>query len=375
MKKLKKLYKKAKTGKIQEWEILVEDNEIKVIHGQQDGKKQTDIKVIEKGKNLGKANETSKEEQAQLEAESKWKKQLDKGYVDNIKDVDNVVYLPMLAHTFHKIDDKTGKQKGRKKHIAYPCIAQPKYDGVRSLSDGKTIMSRKGKLFPHMEHLKEQVKEVIKDKNIILDGELFSDEMTFQRLVGLVKKETLKEQDVEDMKKIKIRVYDCILKDSPNASFDVRYALLHNLILSSGVKDIVVVENEDVNSEDEVQAIHDKYVQEGHEGIILRNHSGEYALNKRSNDLQKHKSFIDSEYKVVDVLEGEGRAKGTAIFVCELESGEQFNVRPQGTDEERREWFENKDKYIGGDLTVRYQELTDDGVPRFPVGVTLRNYE
>jgi len=37
--------------------------------------------------------------------------------------------------------------------------------------------------------------------------------------------------------------------------------------------------------------------------------------------------------------------------------------------------FQNGSNYIGQQLTVRYQELTDDGVPRFPVGIAIRNYE
>jgi hypothetical protein len=31
--------------------------------------------------------------------------------------------------------------------------------------------------------------------------------------------------------------------------------------------------------------------------------------------------------------------------------------------------------YVGKKLTVRYQELTDEGLPRFPVGVAFRDYE
>ena len=51
-------------------------------------------------------------------------------------------------------------------------------------------------------------------------------------------------------------------------------------------------------------------------------------------------------------------------------------ARPgRGTKEQRTGWFDNGDKWIGSLLTVRFQELTDDGIPRFPVGITIRNYE
>lgn len=35
----------------------------------------------------------------------------------------------------------------------------------------------------------------------------------------------------------------------------------------------------------------------------------------------------------------------------------------------------NKSKYIGKNLTVQFQNLTDAGIPRFPVGLEIRDYE
>jgi len=76
----------------------------------------------------------------------------------------------------------------------------------------------------------------------------------------------------------------------------------------------------------------------------------------------------------VDVKEGTGREKGTAIWICK--TGEQhFSVKPEGTLEKRREYLSEKEKYIGKQLTVRFQNLTAIGVPRFPVGVVIRDYE
>ena len=41
----------------------------------------------------------------------------------------------------------------------------------------------------------------------------------------------------------------------------------------------------------------------------------------------------------------------------------------------REEDYKNHKKYIGKMLTVRFQNLTALGVPRFPVGVVIRDYE
>lgn len=375
------LYKKTSAGKIQEWVISVECSDVIVTYGLQGGKKKVDRKTIKSGKNVGKKNETSPHEQAALESESKWKKQLDSGYVEDISKVDDIVYLPMLAHPYSKI--KNGKECGRKKYMKMPCIGQRKYNGVRCFAfigkDGDVVLqSRKGKRFPHMEHLFGQVETFCKDTNLIIDCELYSDDMTFQRLVGLVKRETLKDGDDVDMSTIKLRTYDCVIKDNLSASFEERYDVVSNRIKEtykfSVIEEyITLVENFEINSEEDIKPLHDQFVKEGYEGLILRGKTGAYKLNKRSNDLQKYKEFQDAEFEVVGYESGVGRAEGTVIFQCKTESGNVFNVRPRGTDDQRRAWFENGDDYIGEELTVRYFELTEDAkVPLFPVGICFR---
>lgn len=116
------LYKKSSKGKLQQWKIWTEDENIYSEHGYVDGKITQDKPTIAKGKNIGKANETTPAEQAQSQAESKWKKQLDKGYKQTIEECDELVLLPMLANSF----DKRGHD------IQYPAYVQPKYDGCLS---------------------------------------------------------------------------------------------------------------------------------------------------------------------------------------------------------------------------------------------------
>ena len=116
------------------------------------------------------------------------------------------------------------------------------------------------------------------------------------------------------------------------------------------------------------------FVSQGHEGIMIRDSMSTYEIGKRSNYLLKYKAFQTEEYPIVDVKEGTGREKGTAIWICK--TGEQhFSVKPEGTLEKRREYLTEKEKYIGKQLTVRFQNLTAIGVPRFPVGVVVRDYE
>jgi len=88
----------------------------------------------------------------------------------------------------------------------------------------------------------------------------------------------------------------------------------------------------------------------------------------------KYKDFTTEEYKIVDATEATGRDKGTVVWIC-TNGTQNFSVRPRGTQEQRTRMLREKDKYLGKMLTVQYQNLTNMGVPRFPVGLVVRDYE
>ena len=362
------VYKKTSTGKIQQWRAWVESTAtgflLKVESGQTDGKlKETAGRVIDEGK-----QKRTAQEQAIFEANSKLNKKRDEAYYDTIESAQNEVkLLPMLAHPFTK----------RKHNIDYPAIVQRKFDGVRCLarlnSDGTvTLLSRKGKEYPHLNHIKADVAANNSNTNLVLDGELYSDTLTFQELVGLVKRVTLKPGNDEQMLEVSLRVYDCVELNN-EADFTDRYQTITNL--TEGAEYLSLVENVRVSTESEIHAAQARFVEEGYEGAMVRNLTGAYAIGKRSANLQKVKTFLDGEYPIVGFTQGTGGETGCVIWECSTSDGQTFRVRPRGTQEDRKVLFQNGSNYIGQQLTVRYQELTDDGVPRFPVGIAIRNYE
>eukprot|EP00959_Pyramimonas_sp_CCMP1952_P188727 3947369-Pyramimonas_sp.AAC.1 len=105
---------------------------------------------------------------------------------------------------------------------------------------------------------------------------------------------------------------------------------------------------------------------------MIRNKKGQYSPT-RSIDLQKFKNFEELEFVIVDVKEATGNDKGTAIIQCQADNGELFWVRPKGSREYRASLLESQ--IIDKLLTVRYQNLTEKGIPRFPVGIVIRDYE
>ena len=269
---------------------------------------------------------------------------------------------PMLARPF---EDK-------KKLVKYPCYIQPKLDGVRCIAIGNELYSRNGYPFPTFDHIKAELCR--NTDNLMLDGELYTGNMNFQKLSGLVQKTNLSEADKESLSKIYYNVFDYI---DVNAPMYERYEKLSKFFQNNkDMKHIRQVLTEECNSEAEVYEYLDKYTKMGYEGVIVRLKNGKYDENHRSNNLQKLKKFQDAEFEIIDYFTpNKGKEVGCVVWVCKTKNGKKFNARPLGSFEDRKTWFENGKDYIGKMLTVRFQELTPDGRPRFPVGIAIRDYE
>ena len=366
------LYSKSKGGKTQVWSIEVvkgpgEGATIKTSYGYEGGAMQENEKEILKGK-----VKRSPWEQAVSEAQSDWKKKKDKGYAEALGNAHvpgvagqeavaaHKTILPMLAHDYHK----------RGKSIVFPAYVQAKLDGVRSIFHNGILSSRMGKPFSGLEHIIAELGPAT-EAGLILDGEVYSTTLPFQQFVGLVKKKKFTPADMEQLKQVNLWVYDCV-NEKP---FEERLAMLKAFFAKHKFAHVNLLPTEQAAAAADLKKFHDAYVAEGYEGLIVRNKKGAYHLATRSADLQKYKEFEDDEYEVVGFTEGEGHEKGLVIWTCKTKDGKKFNVRPRGTHEERAALFKEAGTYVGKMLTVRYQELTGDGIPRFPVGISFRDYE
>jgi hypothetical protein len=86
----------------------------------------------------------------------------------------------------------------------------------------------------------------------------------------------------------------------------------------------------------------------------------------------KVKNFQDAEFKIINFRDGIGKERGLVIWECETKEGRNFTCRPSGSYEERRELFKIAHRFLYMYLTVKFFELTNDGIPRFPVGLGIR---
>lgn len=352
--KLPILYKKSSTGKISQWEVEVSGNMFRTISGFTDGEKVTSAWTGCQGKNIGKKNETTPDEQALLEAKALHKKRKALGSFENIKDINKSVYFkPMLAE---KLEDYLGDLK-------YPVFSQPKLDGVRCIAKEDGLWTRNGKPLLSAPHIYEALKPMFeKNPDLILDGELYCDKLSndFNKIISLVRKTKPTEKDLEESELfIQYHVYD--LPSSGEKTFIERSAELDNMPFPHCCK---VVSTYIIESESEIIPKYEEYMRAGYEGQMIR--VDEVYQNKRSKFLLKHKGWIDEEFIVKDVIEGKGNLQGKIGKILFDVDGVEVEAAVNATWEELEEMWKNKNHLIGKSITVKHFGKTADGSLRFP---------
>lgn len=357
---LKTLYSRSVKGKINEFIIEIEDDKYRTITGFTDGIKTTSQWTVCKAKSYCTA-----EEQALKEATAIHRKKKETGSFENIKDIDNEIHFePMLAHKWEDQKDK----------IKFPVYSQPKLDGIRCIVKKDGMWSRNGKKIVSAPHIFDAIEHLFKaDPNLIFDGELYADKFAndFNAICSLVKKTKPTWADLNEAKdKIQYHIYDLPSNDD---TFVKRYKKLTNMSLPQCC---ILVKTEQLDNLNDVNAYYEDYMSAGYEGQMIRLDS-KYE-NKRSKSLLKHKSFIDEEYIILDVEEGGGNKTGmVGSFVFKTKEGKTFNSSPKFNWEECIKMWNDRKNLIGKTATVKYFNLTPDGVPRFPyvIKIDRESYE
>jgi ATP-dependent DNA ligase len=426
------VFKRAKTGKIQSYQISVfhhdDHSVISKLTGQLTGKKTEHNTIVRVGK-----QRRSIAAQAESEAHSDLLKKKDEGYkslselgVTGVIYVDDApmikvcsivndesytevmsleAYLdkvlpkyntdasgnvkPMLAHDFEKHKNK----------VIYPCYIQPKYDGVRCLLicnrhivDGKidmsiTALSRNGKEYNTINHITHDIAAYLDRENILgtftLDGEIYSDDLSFQDCVSAVK-------SLKDISKLlKFRAYDIVRSEKQEG----RLALLKHIVEGINSNNIILTPTTVLLNELHILELFSKYIEQGYEGAMIRSKAGLYEQGTRSHSLLKYKKFDDGEFLIVGGKIEESKMSNIGsydlnptkeehqssidsfVFTCQTEEGLEFDCKPTGTREHRAQLLRDFPRLIGSYMTVKYFGFTTSTVPRFPIGKGIRDYE
>ena len=364
------LYKLSTKGKPQFWEISYDGATIITKWGYIDGEVQETRDVITKGKNVGKKNETSPEEQALAEAQSQWEKKLKKGYVKTLTDAhegkrDAVITGGIDVMLAHKYEDHAHK-------VQYPCYGNVKLDGTRcaaTIVNGKaTLWSRTRKPINSMPHIVTALEKAFPGQTLDLDGELYAHHLNanFEELIHLVRSS----KAVEGHDQMQYWVYDY---PSHGGTYKERYEALQSLLPEDPA--FVLVKADELPDEAAVLTYLDACLASKFEGAIIRNASGKYA-GKRTADLLKVKKWQEDEFPITGIEEGRGKLQGhVGSFILTAKNGATFQAKLEGKLARLKDYFEDESLWKGKQMSVKYFELTSDGVPRFPVGKVIRDYE
>ncbi len=369
------LYKKTSTGATQIWyqEISEDGTSFRTVSGQINGKLVESGFTVCTSKNVGKTNETNAQQQCLLEVQANYKKKLAQGnYKDSLDEealeVDNY-FKPMLAKEYGE-DEAYVYSPGDK------IYAQPKLDGLRCVARLEGLFSRQGKPILSAPHIMEALKPLFKKRpNLILDGELYSDKLSdnFNEIISLARKTKPTAEDLEKSKQyLQYWVYDCFMpKDNYVSRYEHIECYIHSQEwLCSDDSVIKVVDTYPVTSQEHLDQLFASFMEEGFEGQMIRMLDQGYE-NKRSKQLVKRKDFKDDEYVIVDIIEGIGNWAGYAKSVtCKRindNTEKTFGAGIKGNQEFTKQLLKDKELYIGTLVTVTYQHLTPDGVPRFGV--------
>ena len=352
---LPKLYKYTTKGQVQSWEIFVIGPSYftrEGIHTLTD----SDLTMCYP-KNVGKANETTALEQAQLEAQAKWDKKIKSGY-NEVLTKEKKFFEPMLAHEFSKYS---------KLLFTVRTFIQPKLDGVRCYMGDKSLTSRRGTKIVSCPHL---------DVNLEgLDGELYNHELKedFNKIISLTRKTKPDSEDLAESE----RLIQYWIYDYPYVSdkvFSKRYeALKHDFKIFPNT--FKLVPTYEITSMEELKAYHEQFISEGYEGSIVRMDLGGYE-NKRSKQLLKYKDWQDAEWDNIGITEGEGNRTGCAATVTIKVNGTVLCYPTMtGTEEYMRAVWRDRAQIINKkQATIKFFGYTADGSLRFPTVKSIINY-
>lgn len=412
MKVFDKLYARNSNNSINKWSISIHQSPpssvIQIEEGLIDGKQTITHININKGKNIGKINETTHFEQACSQALSKWERKKKQGYktlidlkiIANINasegDLKNFLEIalpknrtdanniskPMKAQQYFKDDGSV--------RIKFPCFAQPKLNGFRVMARWEKVIENQGTLletevekvvFRSKEGLKYGILEHIENDfnkdlfynnktekyDLAFDGECYIHGEILSEISSAVRKRNPKTQ------KLKFYIFDIAIEKLPqNTRLDLLSFIDTQKLYK--VENIVGVFRETIKTNEQAQKFTDQCIKEGYEGAIFRDMKAEYQFGKRPQTMTKLKRSQDKEFKVVDVIGGDNSPE-LGIFVCINEQGTRFKVTPEGNHEIKKEYLANKNNYIGKMLTVKFFERTKDNLPFHSTGICIRDYE
>ena len=239
-----------------------------------------------------------------------------------------------------------------------------KLNGNRCTYYNGEFYTRQNKKYIGLDHIKADIEKIPNAKGYVFDGELIyknneglSDSSAFQKGTGIVNNKSKSKEE------LKLVLFDMLSKEE----FDNKVSKDTYKIRKKHLLDLKQYETENIEvvqmfyegtDQSEIWKWLDFCEQNDMEGCML-NLDTPYEC-KRTKSLMKIKKFYDFDLQVVGYEEGTGRNKGRlGAFVVNY-NGNQVKVGSGYSDEERINLWNDRDKYIGRVITVKYKEISKD---------------
>lgn len=278
---------------------------------------------------------------------------------------------PGLIPTFEvMLADKCEDVEDFEKEITFPCMADFKYDGERTIAivekDRVVYYSRSGKEAVHINGLfDEELFNIHKiyGYDFVLDGERYASNFT----------ETMnaKKSDNDEAKKnLRFRAfffmpYHNWVAQKTDITMRQNRADLERILFQAKCEKIILSEGREVSGyKDMMEFCNDAIDKHGVEGLILKDWNSTYIWDRKMAWC-KVKRFYDVDCRVVGFYNGRPKSRlentlGGINVVGFLENGERVeaNVGSGFSDEMRDEIFNNQQKWLGRTVVIKYQEVS-----------------
>lgn len=257
-------------------------------------------------------------------------------------------------------------------------FASFKLDGYRCVADVRdgsvTLHSRNGTVYENFPQIEEAILKAFGEHNIILDGEIMSNDFNSMQQSAFASKRGTTVGDVC------YHIFDCIpVLEWDNDKFiskaAERYELLNKLfkvaIIENNLDDnkLALVPHFPIKSVDEIYEKEKQFIELGYEGLML-NPNIPYYRGKPSNKMLKFKTMLSMEATVDSCYEGRPGTKYVGTLgglTVTQENGVTCDVG-SGFSNAERDWiWQNQEKIKGRVFEAAYQELTPDNRMRFPI--------
>lgn len=236
------------------------------------------------------------------------------------------------------------------KHSLDHYYLSEKLDGVRAYWNGRHLSSRGGHSFSAPQWFIESLPATP------LDGELWGGRQTFDEVSGIVRRS----EPHEGWRKITFMVFEL---PQAKGDFSKRYQKMQQLHARHGNQSWQIVEQHEApKTLASMQAMLFELDAQGGEGYMLKSKTAAYR-GGRSDDLLKVKLKNDAEAQVISHHQGKGRlAKMLGSITVQMPNGIQFKIGSGFSDAQRK-----SPPAVGAIVSYKYNGLTKNGKPRFPV--------